>query len=54
MDQKGQALADARDQLGVHTERALQILSDLWDSAFEHGRLEALNELQDRFCVCMK
>jgi hypothetical protein len=26
----------------------------LWDEALEAGRLEALDELQDRFCVCMK
>jgi hypothetical protein len=26
----------------------------LWDEAFEAGRLETLDELQDRFCVCMK
>jgi hypothetical protein len=29
-------------------------VASLWDEAFETGRLEALNELQDRFCVCMK
>jgi hypothetical protein len=29
-------------------------VSSLWDEAFEAGRLEALDELQDRFCVCMK
>jgi hypothetical protein len=26
----------------------------LWDLAFEQGKLAALDELQDRFCVCMK
>jgi len=26
----------------------------VWDAAFEEGRLNALDELQDRFCVCMK
>jgi hypothetical protein len=31
-----------------------QAVASLWDEAFEAGRLEALNELQDRFCVCMK
>jgi hypothetical protein len=54
VDQKAKALADATDQLGLAGERAQQILSDLWDSAFEQGRVEALDELQDRFCVCMK
>jgi hypothetical protein len=29
-------------------------VASLWDAAFEAGRLEALDELQDRFCVCMK
>jgi double zinc ribbon protein len=29
-------------------------LSQVWDAAFEEGRLNALDELQDRFCVCMK
>jgi len=29
-------------------------VASLWDEAFEAGRLEALDELQDRFCVCMK
>jgi hypothetical protein len=24
------------------------------DEAFDSGRLAALDELQDRFCVCMK
>jgi hypothetical protein len=54
MDQKGKALADATDQLGLRDVVALQVLSELWDCAFEHGRLAALDELQDRFCVCMK
>jgi hypothetical protein len=54
MDHKGKALADAAEQLGVHDDRARHILSDLWDSAFEQGRLDAMDELQDRFCVCMK
>ena len=39
---------------GLHDVGALQVLSELWDSAFESGRLAALDELQDRFCVCMK
>jgi len=26
----------------------------LTDEAFDQGRLAALDELQDRFCVCMK
>jgi hypothetical protein len=54
VDQKDKALADAADRLGLDRERALQMLGDLWDSAFEQGRLAALDELQDRFCVCMK
>jgi hypothetical protein len=54
MDQQGTALTAAAEQLGLHDERARQILSDLWNSAFEQGRLEAMDELQARFCVCMK
>lgn len=54
MDRKRKALAHAADQLGLHDVAALQVLSELWDSAFEYGRLAALDELQDRFCVCMK
>jgi hypothetical protein len=30
------------------------VLGQLWDLAFEQGRLAALDEFQDRFCVCMK
>jgi len=54
MDQKARALADAADQLGLHDQLAGQVLSALWDSAFQQGQLAALDELQDRFCVCMK
>lgn len=54
MDHKEKSLAYATDQLGLHDVVALQILSELWECAFEHGRLAALDELQDRFCVCMK
>lgn len=36
-------------------DEALQCaVTSLWDEAYEAGRLEALDELQDRFCVCMK
>jgi hypothetical protein len=51
---KGKELTEACDELGLRDDRARQILSDLWDSAFEQGRLDSLDELQDRFCVCMK
>jgi len=54
VDLQGKALADAADKLGLDRERSRQILSDLWNSAFEQGRLQALDELQDRLCVCMK
>ena len=33
---------------------SLQALGSLWDAAFDQGRLAALDELQDRFCVCVK
>jgi hypothetical protein len=35
-------------------EAIQRAVSSLWDEAFAAGRLEALDELQDRFCVCMK
>ena len=54
VDEKGKALADATDQLGLHGVLARQVLSALWDSAFQQGQLAALDQLQDRFCVCMK
>jgi hypothetical protein len=48
------ALAQAADRLGDQSAVTQQVLSQLWDVAFEQGRLAALDELQDRFCVCMK
>jgi hypothetical protein len=52
--QKQDALAQAAGLLGVHGAVMVQVLGQLWDIAFEQGRLDALDELQDRFCVCMK
>lgn len=52
--QKQTALAQAADQLGERSPASQQVLSQLWNQAFEQGRLAALDELQDRFCVCMK
>ena len=53
-EQKAQALAQAAGLLGRDDDAGIQVLSQLWDAAFEGGRLDALDELQDRFCVCMK
>ena len=39
---------------GRDDQASRQALGDLWDEAFGQGRLAALDELQDRFCVCMK
>lgn len=39
---------------GRDDEASRQALCRLWDEAFEAGRLAALNELEDRFYVCMK
>ena len=39
---------------GRDDETIQRAVASLWDEAFEAGRLEALDELQDRFCVCMK
>jgi hypothetical protein len=52
--QRAQAVEEARSQLGRDDAVALRILTRLWDAAFEEGRLAALDEFQDRFCVCMK
>ena len=40
--------------LGRDDQASRQAFGNLWDEAFEAGRLAALDELQDRFCVCMK
>ena len=53
-EQKAVALAGAAQALGVHVALAADVLGKLWEEAFEQGRLAALDELQDRFCVCMK
>jgi len=37
-----------------HDEAILAELGNVWDRAFEVGRLAALDEFQDRFCVCMR
>jgi hypothetical protein len=51
---KAQAVERAALPLGRGDQAAWQVLGSLWDEAFETGRLDALDELQDRFCVCMK
>jgi hypothetical protein len=51
---KAQALAQAARLLGRDDQAAWQALGSMWDEAFDSGRLAALDELQDRFCVCMK
>lgn len=48
------ALEAAARALGRDDETCRQVLSTLWAEAFEEGRLAALDELQDRLCVCMK
>jgi hypothetical protein len=53
-EEKAAALADAVQVLGLHSAVAEDALGKLWDESFEQGRLAALDELQDRFCVCMK
>ena len=53
-EEKAAALADAVQALGLHGPVAEDVLGKLWDESFEQGRLAALDELQDRFCVCMK
>ena len=53
-EEKAAALAGAVQVLGLHGALAEDVLGRLWDESFEQGRLAALDELQDRFCVCMK
>jgi hypothetical protein len=53
-EQKAAALAGAAQGLGLHGAVVADVLGRLWDEAFEQGRLAALDELQERFCVCMK
>jgi hypothetical protein len=48
------ALQRVVSQCGHDDEAIQRAVASLWDEAFEAGRLEALDELQDRFCVCMK
>ena len=52
--QKAAALARAAQGLGQHDAAVAEVLGRLWEESFEQGRLAALDELQDRFCVCMK
>jgi len=51
---KAQAVERAARLLGRDDRASWQALGSLWDEAFDGGRLAALDELQDRFCVCMK
>jgi hypothetical protein len=52
--EKPQALERAARLLGREDQACRLALGSLWDEAFENGRLAALDELQDRYCVCMK
>jgi hypothetical protein len=51
---KAQAVERAAHLLGCDDQVSWQALRNLWDEAYDQGRLDALDELQDRFCVCMK
>ena len=53
-EQKADALAQATGLLGRDDEAVRRVLGQVWDLAFEQGRLAALDELLVRFCVCMK
>ena len=52
--EKAQAVARAARLLARDDQVSRHALGSLWDEAFDNGRLAALDELQDRFCVCMK
>ncbi len=47
-------VALAAQRLGCEDSASLRALTQLWDAAFSAGGLAALDEFQDRFCVCMK
>src|SRR5215469_1228850 len=51
---KSAAVEQTARRLGRDGQVSQQVLGSLWDEAFEQGRLAALDEFQDRFCVCMK
>ena len=51
--EKQEALARAADLLGGQGPATRQVLGQIWDLALSRP-LAALDELQDRFCVCMK
>jgi hypothetical protein len=51
---KTAALDWAAGALCKHDDMTRRLLGELWDRAFEQGRLAGLDELQDRLCVCMK
>jgi hypothetical protein len=51
---KDQAVERAACLLARGDQASRRTLGSLWDEAFDQGRLAALDELQDRFCVCMK
>ena len=53
-ESKAAALAHAERSLAVPGAVVADVLGRVWDESFEKGRLAALDELQDRFCVCMK
>jgi hypothetical protein len=53
-EDKAAALARAEQALGQYGGVTTDVLSRLWEESFQQGRLAALDELQDRFCVCMK
>lgn len=51
---KAHALERAAHLIGQGDQVSRLALGNLWEEAFERGRLDALDELQNRFCVCMK
>jgi hypothetical protein len=53
-ERRDEALQRVLSLCGRDHETTQRAVANLWDEAFEAGRLEALDELQNRFCVCMK
>lgn len=52
--QRAEAVARAATLLGRDDAISRRVLGELWELSFQEGRLAALDELQERFCVCMK
>lgn len=51
---KAAAVPPALDSVRAAFDSVEKALGVMWDVAYERGRLDALDELTERLCVCMK